>query len=617
MSAVSLPNRHLPRIVLLALAAMSSLFLVIAPPRSADAVAQFTSTRVYYQPYANTLWTTWSGSTCPAGARYSTNNGCVYANSVSSHATLRYTNLDGSGTTDIPINCAAGTNPHWQAPWNGVNKILVDEVNGKLYWENSFEPGIARANLDGTGCELIANGGYYNKGMIALDPSGDYLYSIQNNGVRRVKISDGTVTPLTFSGQGVTVTGLGDMVVHNGKLYVAISNSGSAGHIMEATIDTTSSTQTARLIVTGQATGMNGLDVDPVNNKIYWATGSAVKRANLDGTSIETVYSGTATFVQVLPTENKILMGSAAANNVFTTNMSGGSVTSLNIGAGGYVTAVVANVAPATTTTTTTTVAATTTSTAPSTTAPTQTTLTPTSTVLTTTTLLASTTTAVVPSSGGTASGSGKTVGQTSESTSTSTTSTTSTTTTTTIAPAPQIEGGEGVIEVDGVATATEVSRNGNRFSIRAGSVSATLTGLTAAGEIAPLDDDGAVRLTNVDMFEVEMDGFNSNSQVEVWMYSTPQKLGEVKVDAMGSAKERYAIPKQIDSGMHRVVLRGENVQGKKIEVAFGMYVGAKSQTSTAARVLIAIPIAMAILAGLLLPTALRRRRRADATTAA
>lgn len=615
MSAVSLPHRHLPRIVLLALAAMSSLFLVIAPPRSADAVAQFTSTRVYYQPYANTLWTTWSGSTCPAGARYSTNNGCVYANSVSSHATLRYTNLDGSGTTDIPINCAAGTNPHWQAPWNGVNKILVDEVNGKLYWENSFEPGIARANLDGTGCELIANGGYYNKGMIALDPSGDYLYSIQNNGVRRVKISDGTVTPLTFSGQGVTVTGLGDMVVHNGKLYVAISNSGSAGHIMEATIDTTSSTQTARLIVTGQATGMNGLDVDPVNNKIYWATGSAVKRANLDGTSIETVYSGTATFVQVLPTENKILMGSAAANNVFTTNMSGGSVTSLNIGAGGYVTAVVANVAPATTTTTT--VAATTTSTAPSTTAPTQTTLTPTSTVLTTTTLLASTTTAVVPSSGGTASGSGKTVGQTSESTSTSTTSTTSTTTTTTIAPAPQIEGGEGVIEVDGVATATEVSRNGNRFSIRAGSVSATLTGLTAAGEIAPLDDDGAVRLTNVDMFEVEMDGFNSNSQVEVWMYSTPQKLGEVKVDAMGSAKERYAIPKQIDSGMHRVVLRGENVQGKKIEVAFGMYVGAKSQTSTAARVLIAIPIAMAILAGLLLPTALRRRRRADATTAA
>lgn len=484
-----------------------------------------------------------------------------------------------------------------------------------MYWENSFEPGIARANLDGTGCELIANGGYYNKGMIALDPSGDYLYSIQNNGVRRVKISDGTVTPLTFSGQGVTVTGLGDMVVHNGKLYVAISNSGSAGHIMEATIDTTSTTQTARLIVTGQATGMNGLDVDPVNNKIYWATGSAVKRANLDGTSIETVYSGTATFVQVLPTENKILMGSAAANNVFTTNMSGGSVTSLNIGAGGYVTAVVANVAPATTTTTT--VAATTTSTAPSTTAPTQTTLTPTSTVLTTTTLLASTTTAVVPSSGGTASGSGKTVGQTSESTSTSTTSTTSTTTTTTIAPAPQIEGGEGVIEVDGVATATEVSRNGNRFSIRAGSVSATLTGLTAAGEIAPLDDDGAVRLTNVDMFEVEMDGFNSNSQVEVWMYSTPQKLGEVKVDAMGSAKERYAIPKQIDSGMHRVVLRGENVQGKKIEVAFGMYVGAKSQTSTAARVLIAIPIAMAILAGLLLPTALRRRRRADATTAA
>ena len=107
--------------------------LAIGKISNANAAAQFTTTRVYYQPYASTSWSTWSGNTCPVGARYSTNYGCVYANSVSSHSTLRYTNLDGSGTTDININCTSGVNPHWQAPWNGVNKILVDEINGKLY----------------------------------------------------------------------------------------------------------------------------------------------------------------------------------------------------------------------------------------------------------------------------------------------------------------------------------------------------------------------------------------------------------------------------------------------------------------------------------------------------
>jgi hypothetical protein len=512
---------------------------------------------------------------------------------------LRYTNLDGSGTTDVPINCATGTNPHWQAPWNGVNKIVVDEVNGKLYWENSFEPGIARANLDGTSCELIANGGYYGKGYIALDPSGDYLYSIQNNGVRRVKISDGSVTPLTFTGQGITVTGLGDMVVHNGKLYVAISNSGSAGHIMEADIDVTSTSQTARLIVTAQATGLLGLDVDAVNNKIYWATGSLVKRANLDGTTIETVYNSAANFVQVLPAESKILVG-VPGSNMMIMDMSGANATSLGVKSSGFVTAVAANVAPPTTTTTTTTTVAPSTTTAP------------------TTTVAPSSTTSSIPASSTTivASGNVNTSGSTSTSTTVAavsavtTSTTTTTTTTTTVPPAPEVDGGEGTVLVAGKKTAVEVSRSGNKFTISAGDVSATLTGLLSSGEVAPLDEEGAVRLSTSDMFEVSMEGFAANSNVDVWMYSTPTKLGTASVDSNGEATERYSLPTSIEAGTHRVVLRGENQTGDPIEIAFGMFIGSESGTSTAAKILIAIPIALAILLGLLIPTALRRRRK-------
>lgn len=165
---------------------------------------------------------------------------------------------------------------------------------------------------------------------------------------------------------------------------------------------------------------------------------------------------------------------------------------------------------------------------------------------------------------------------------------------------------------VDGEETSVEVSRQNNKFTIKAGEISATLTGLTSSGEVAPLDEDGAVRLSDQDMFIVTTEGFGANSNVDVWMYSTPQKLGSLEVDDDGKASQRFSIPSTLEEGMHRVVLRGENSAGKKVEIAFGMYVGFNKGTSTAAKVLIAVPIALAILLALLIPTALRRRRKEE-----
>jgi hypothetical protein len=587
----------LPRVIASVCLGVFAISAFNISPQPVEAVAQFTSTRVYYQPYATTAWKVWSGNTCPSDARYSTNSGCVYADSVSSHSTLRYTNLDGSGTTDININCASGVNPVWQAPWNGVGKIVVDEINGKIYWENSFEPGVGRSNLDGTGCELVANGGYYGKRTIALDETATYLYSIQNSTIRRITLSDGTVTNLTFTGHGITLANLGDMVVASGKLYVAVSNVGSAGHIMEVTLDTSSSTQTARLLITSQPTGMSGVDVDTVNNKIYWATGSAVKRANLDGTSIETVYTGSVSMVQVLPTENKILMG-VPGSNMFVTDLSGGNVTSLDVKSLGYVAAVVSNVAPPTTTTIapTTTVAASTTTVAATTT-------------VATTAVTAGPATTIA----GSTSSSGKTKAETSAAGAqigSTTTVPVPSTTTTTQPPAPAVKGGDGVIEVDGVLEKAVVTRSGNRFTVSAGNITATLTGLSNSGEIVPLDGDGAVRLSTSEMFELDVKGFEASSGVDVWMYSSPMKLGTLKVSTTGIASERYSIPSQVGTGQHRIVLRGTEATGKNVSIAFGMFVGAASSTSTVAKVLIAVPIALAMLIAIVIPTAIRRRRK-------
>jgi hypothetical protein len=486
-------------------------------------------------------------------------------------------------------------NPHWQAPWNGVNKIVVDELNGKIYWENSFEPGVGRSNLDGTDCELVANGGYYGKGQIALDETGTYLYSVQNNTIRRITVADGTVTNLAFSGQGISLSNLGDMVVSNGKLYVAISNVGSAGHIMEATLDTSSSTQTARLLVTSQPTGMSGLDIDAANNKIYWATGSAVKRANLDGTSIETVYTGSVGFVQVLSAESKILMGAVGNSNMFVTDLNGGNVTTLNAKAGSLVTAVVTNVAPPTTTTTsTTTVAPATTTTV--TAAQTTTTSQPQgqSSVATIAPRVGTTTTVLEPMRP-----------QVPQST------TTSTTIPAEVAPkAPVLAPGEAGAVVDGKTISATLSRAGNQITATAGDISTTISGLRPDGQRVALNAEGNLVLNQDDKIVVEGSGLEPNEDVEVWMFSTPTKLGVIAADANGKIAGTFNLPNGIESGDHRMVLSGTNPEGTDVVIGIGISYGATDSGSSITRVLIAIPIALAVLFGLFLPAVTRRRKK-------
>jgi hypothetical protein len=59
-------------------------------------------------------------------------------------------------------------------------------------------------------------------------------------------------------------------------------------------------------------------------------------------------------------------------------------------------------------------------------------------------------------------------------------------------------------------------------------------------------------------------------------------------------------------------VISAKLVNGKSTTFTLGILVGKISQTSTLTRVLIAIPISLAIGFGFLLPTQLRRRRKSS-----
>ena len=95
-----------------------------------------------------------------------------------------------------------------------------------------------------------------------------------------------------------------------------------------------------------------------------------------------------------------------------------------------------------------------------------------------------------------------------------------------------------------------------------------------------------------------------------MWLFSTPTKLGSLVVGDDGTINGLFAVPAGIKSGSHRVVISAKLANGKPTTFTLGILIGEISKTSTLTRVLIAIPISLAIGFGFILPTQLRRRRR-------
>ena len=186
------------------------------------------------------------------------------------------------------------------------------------------------------------------------------------------------------------------------------------------------------------------------------------------------------------------------------------------------------------------------------------------------------------------------------------------TVTTTTVGPpvVDKVDAGQTAVQVDGVKTDATVTRENNQMVVTAGSLSATLSGLDKTGKRSPLDSDGNIHLAAGDEIKISVGGFKPGSLVEVWLFSTPTLLGTAVVGADGTVSGTYRLPAGTKSGTHRVVVTARLANGKSTSFTLGILVGDISTTSTLTRVLIAIPITLAIGFGFILPTQLRRRRK-------
>ena len=174
----------------------------------------------------------------------------------------------------------------------------------------------------------------------------------------------------------------------------------------------------------------------------------------------------------------------------------------------------------------------------------------------------------------------------------------------------PKLSTGESALDVGGVKTKVDMTRENNQLVISSGSLRAVLSGLDDKGATRSLDADGNLRLSGGDVVKLNVGGFKPGSTVDIWLFSTPQRLGTAKVGADGRMSGAFTIPKNVEDGPHRIAITARLPNGKSATFTLGIAVGEIARTSTLTRVLIAIPIVLAIGFGLILPNQLRRRRK-------
>ena len=175
---------------------------------------------------------------------------------------------------------------------------------------------------------------------------------------------------------------------------------------------------------------------------------------------------------------------------------------------------------------------------------------------------------------------------------------------------APSVSPGEAGAVVEGQNINLQVARENNSLVVTGAGIQATIYGVSVTGERIGLDEDGNLRLNSGDAISLEATGFEPGEEVEAWMFSTPLQLGSISVNDAGEIAGKFTLPTDVKSGSHRFVLKTANSKGQDFVIGVGIAVGSIKSGSAATRILIAIPIALAVLAGLVIPTTIRRKRR-------
>jgi hypothetical protein len=199
-----------------------------------------------------------------------------------------------------------------------------------------------------------------------------------------------------------------------------------------------------------------------------------------------------------------------------------------------------------------------------------------------------------------------------------STTTTTTVVPTTTIAPKKQVvapslvntPSAVGAATIGGKTTTAKTTRVNNQLVFTAGGFTVTLAGVNPDGTIIPLSSEGLLEVRRGDMFRLDAQGFAPNTTVNIWMFSKSFLMSTIEVGSDGLVKSTLKVPKSVEDGLHHLVMVGVDKAKKEAKFEVGMNVGVPPKQWWYSRILIAIPISIAVFIGFWLPTSASRRRR-------
>ncbi|MFB3907240.1 MAG: hypothetical protein ACE15D_02455 [Candidatus Eisenbacteria bacterium] len=182
--------------------------------------------------------------------------------------------------------------------------LSLDLDAGKLYFADSPPQGTAsglirRANLDGTGLETVFAADPYDPnfsyvGPPTADATNGYVYFCAEDAIRRIRM-DGTGGVETVVRGVNTVTSIA-LDAAAGRIYFLDANTNS-DVLCRANLDDTGFTVLVDMSPgEGVSSGLISLRIDPERGQAWWTDelAGAVRRANLDGTGVETIYNSPA-----------------------------------------------------------------------------------------------------------------------------------------------------------------------------------------------------------------------------------------------------------------------------------------------------------------------------------
>ena len=184
--------------------------------------------------------------------------------------------------------------------------------------------------------------------------------------------------------------------------------------------------------------------------------------------------------------------------------------------------------------------------------------------------------------------------------------------TTTTVPPPPVavVETGQAAVSVGGKVQQSTLTRRDNKVVITVGEMSAEVSSVDADGNTVALDADGNVALEPGSRVALKIAGFEPGTVMEMWMFSTPIRIGTATVGPSGTLDTVVVIPDNVPSGAHRIAVTTKAKGKDAVTFTLGVSVRKFSKETNIATWLIVVPILFAVGSALFLPPALRRRRR-------